>query len=86
MLSLRKARGFKIAAALIVLCLVLIYLADVLLIGEFILSVAVPVLGGAVLVWFGYKLFLEPVLRQRKLDRIREYRAMRDAGNVDEDH
>ena len=79
MLSLRKRRGFKIAVALVLLCLVLIYLADVLLVGEFILGLAIPVLGGAVLLWFAYKLFLEPVLRQRKLDRIREYRAMRDA-------
>jgi len=46
---------------------------------EFVGVIIIPVAGGAVLLWFAYKLFLEPVIRQRRLDRIREYRARRDA-------
>jgi len=46
---------------------------------EFIGLVGIPVVGGAFLLWFAYKLFLEPVMRQRKLDRLRELRARRDA-------
>ena len=49
---------------------------------EFIGVIGIPVAGGAVLLWFAYKLFLEPVIRQRKLDRLREYRARRDANRT----
>ncbi|HEY6970374.1 MAG TPA: hypothetical protein VJA94_14290 [Candidatus Angelobacter sp.] len=52
---------------------------------EFVGVVAIPVAGGAVLLWFAYKLFLEPVIRQRKLDRIREWRARRDANLTTDD-
>jgi hypothetical protein len=46
---------------------------------EFIGVVGIPVAGGVFLLWFAYKLFLDPVIRQRKLDRIRESRAQRAA-------
>jgi hypothetical protein len=50
---------------------------------EFLGAVAFPLAGAAVLAWFAYKLLLEPVLRQRRLDRLRERRARRDASRSD---
>jgi threonine/homoserine/homoserine lactone efflux protein len=48
---------------------------------EFTVAVVIPSAGCAVLLWFAYKLLLQPVLRQRKLDRIRDYRARRDGSS-----
>lgn len=50
---------------------------------EFFTGVVVPAAGCAVLAWFGYRLLLQPVLRKRKLDRIREHRASRAAAHAD---
>ena len=86
----RKNTAVKIAGWILLGGLVLIYAGGVLLgatatvtltlvwVLELIGVVVIPVAGGAVLLWFAYKLFLEPVIRQRRLDRIREWRSRRD--------
>lgn len=84
-------RLLKIAALIVLICLTLVY-ADGLILGvasgisamlvrvlEFIGVVGFPLAGFGVLSWFAYRLLLQPVFRQRKLDRIREYRARRSA-------
>lgn len=93
----KNVRAFKIAGLIILACIVLLY-AGRLVLGatvtlslilvrllEFIGAVGIPLAGCAVLGWFAYKLFLQPVLRQRKLDRIRDYRARRAPSPLDED-
>jgi len=86
-----KIRAIKIAGWVLLGSLVAIYTGGLLLgvtaaitvtlvrLLEFIGVIIIPVAGGAFLLWFAYKLFLEPVMRQRRLDRLREYRARRDA-------
>ena len=90
MVALRSTRALKIGGWILLAALVLIYAGGYVLgatatvslmlvrVLEFLGLVAIPVAGGAFLLWFAYKLLLEPVIRQRKLDRIREYRARRD--------
>lgn len=94
---LKNPRAIKFAGLIVLICLVLIYAGSLLLgfaatvstflirLLEFIGVLGIPVAVCAVLAWFGYKLFIQPVLRQRKLDRIREYRAQRAASHLDED-
>lgn len=86
-----NARAFRLAACILVVSLVLVYAGDFVLglaatvsaalirMLEFIGAVGIPVAGGVVLAWFTYKLLLDPVLRQRRLNRIREHRARRDS-------
>lgn len=93
---IKSLRAIKLTGLLLLICLVLIYAGSFLLgfaatitaflirVVEFIGVVGMPVAGGAVLAWFGYKLLLQPVFRLRKLNRIREYRALRAAAREDE--
>ena len=73
-----------ILAAVLILALG-IFLGVVVGLLEFLVGIIVPVAACAVLAWFGYKLLLQPVLRQRKLDRIRAHRARRAAERLDEE-
>jgi len=96
MSAVKRIKLVKIAVGILLGALVLIYAGGLVLgvtakisvtlisVLEFIGAVSIPVAAGSVLLWFGYKFFLEPVIRQRKLDRIREYRARRDAAHLDE--
>jgi hypothetical protein len=91
-LPLKQLRSVKIASIALLICVVLLYAGRLLLgvsatvavfclrVLEFVGAVGIPVLGGAILAWFAYKLLLEPVLRRRRLDRIRDYRARRASG------
>jgi small neutral amino acid transporter SnatA (MarC family) len=93
---IRKITAVKIGGWVVLAALALIYAGGVILgatktislalvrVFEFIGLVGIPVAGGVFLLWFAYKMLLEPVIRQRKLDRIREYRARRDI-NVNTD-
>lgn len=78
----QKARWLILAIVLIVI--VGVFLGFVVRVLELFVGLVIPVAGGAVLASFAYKLFLQPVLRQRKLDRIREYRARRQATHLDD--
>lgn len=78
-----KARWIILAIALIIALAIVVGVLVPLL--EFLIGVVVPMAGCAVLAWFGYKLLLQPVLRKRKLDRIREHRASRAAAHADDD-
>lgn len=90
MAKIKNIRALKLAGWILLGSLLLIYAGGLILgvtaavsltllrVLEFIGAVGIPVAGGAFLLWFAYKLFLEPVIRQRKLDRIRELRARRD--------
>lgn len=89
-------RAARLAGLIALTCVALVYAGGLLLgfaatvsafllrVLEFAGVVLMPVAGGAVLCWFAYKLLLQPVFRQRKLDRIREYRAQRAALHEDE--
>lgn len=90
-------RLVKIAGLILLLCLAVIYAGGLVLgiaggisaviirVLEFIGVVGFPLAGLAVLSWFAYRLLLQPVFRQRKLDRIREYRARRSASRLDKE-
>jgi len=96
MSPVRHIKAVKIAVGVLLGALILIYAGGLILgvtakvsmtlisVLEFIGAVSIPMAAGSVLLWFGYKFFLEPMIRQRKLDRIREYRARRDAAHLDE--
>jgi hypothetical protein len=91
----KNLRVIKLAGLIVLTCLVLIYAGGLVLgfaatasaflvrLLEFIGVVGLPVAGGAVLAWFAYKLLLQPVFRQRKLNRIREHRALRNPHDRD---
>lgn len=96
MAASKIVRVATVAGAIILICLTLV-LAGGLALGfaantsaflihllEFVWAVGIPVLGAGVLGWFAYKLFIEPVIRQHKLERIREYRARRNVADTDE--
>lgn len=89
MSRIKSLRAIKLGGLLLLTCLVLIYAGGLLLgfaatitgflvrLLEFIGVVGIPAAGGLVLAWFAYKLLLQPVFRLRKLNRLREYRALR---------
>lgn len=90
-----SSRRVQQVALLLAICVCLLYAGSRILgfslalstfllrILEFLGAVAFPLAGAVVLAWFAYKLLLEPVLRQRRLDRLRERRARRDASRSD---
>ena len=92
----RIARLITIAGAMVLVCLTLVFAgglafgfaantsAFIIHLLEFVWAVGIPLLGAGVLGGFGYKLLLEPIRRQRKLERIREYRARRALSRLDE--
>jgi hypothetical protein len=87
--SFKSFRGAKIAGLILVICLVLIYAGGFIFGFAFVVTVflfrvlellgavGIPAVGGICLVWFAYKLLLEPVRRRHKLERLRDFRARR---------